>query len=292
MNRGICLSLAFAGAVAALVATGIAPAAAQTKKNYAYVINLASKQRMLTQMMSKEAALVALGVDAPLNLSNLQQNQESFRQILNALRYGDFELAIAGTSDPLILERLKKVEELWPIFEGTIRESLATGEVAADQLATIAALNVPLLDATDATVESYKESAARGSLFSMLNIAIDQSGRLRVLTQKMTKEFLLIAYGHEVEKNKAHLHESITHFERIVTGLVQGDHEMLLLPAPTAELQQQLKDVLQVWEGFRAPLETAIRSGEVAEDHIERVETMNLALLTEAEKVVNMLESL
>ena len=144
----------------------------------------------------------------------------------------------------------------------------------------------------NATVESYKESAARGSLFSMLNIAIDQSGRLRVLTQKMTKEFLLIAYGHEVEKNKAQLHESITHFERIVTGLVQGDHEMLLLPAPTAELQQQLKDVLQVWEGFRAPLETAIRSGEVAEDHIERVETMNLALLSEAEKVVNMLESL
>ena len=70
------------------------------------VINLAGKQRMLTQKMSKEALLVAKGIDAEENKANLQKTAALFGKTLTGLVKGDADLGLPKTEDAAILEQL------------------------------------------------------------------------------------------------------------------------------------------------------------------------------------------
>ena len=62
---------------------------AVTASEYATVINLAGRQRMLTQKMSKEVLLVALGHDADANKANLRNTASLFDRTLKGLKDGD-----------------------------------------------------------------------------------------------------------------------------------------------------------------------------------------------------------
>ena len=56
--------------------------ATPTAAEYGVVLNLSGKQRMLTQKMSKEAVLVALGVNKDGNLANLTATRDLFAKTL------------------------------------------------------------------------------------------------------------------------------------------------------------------------------------------------------------------
>jgi hypothetical protein len=70
----VCLTL---GATTQISAES-APAATQTKQQSGTVINLAGKQRMLTQKMSKEALFIAKGINVDANKASLEKNSSSF----------------------------------------------------------------------------------------------------------------------------------------------------------------------------------------------------------------------
>lgn len=54
-------------------------------KELAVSINLAGKQRMLTQKMTKEVLLVKAGIKKEENLKNLRASRDLFHQTLNGL---------------------------------------------------------------------------------------------------------------------------------------------------------------------------------------------------------------
>lgn len=282
-------------AVAALLVLGhliSATNAIAAGQNLSHLINVVAKQHMLTQMMSKESLLVALEVDKARNLHNLRSNQAFFDRVLHGLRYGDITLGVPGTRRPEILEKLDRVDELWPQFDSAVESSVSSGRVSAEQLDTIAAVNLALLNATDETVTAYQEAAARGGLFSMIGMAVDRSGRQRTLTQKMSKEFLLVAYGHEVNKNKRQLRETIQQFDRTLKGLINGDIELLLLPAPTPEIRGQLRKVERLWDEFQPLLLTAFETDRINPEVIAQVARDNMSLLQETNAVVDLYAAL
>jgi hypothetical protein len=262
------------------------------KQEYQRVINLAGMQRMLTQKMSKESVLVALGIDREQNLKSLEETRTLFALTLRGLRQGDAALGLPETTEPEILEDLSKVEALWPTFEKTIRSSVKGGQVSEDQLATIALLNEPLLQAMDQAVQSYEDAATRGELRSVLAVAVNVSGRQRMLTQKMTKEFLLIAYDHEAKKNRDSLKQTYRLFDKTLNGLLNGDPELRLLPAPTPELKVQLRKVQRLWDEFLPALKSVMKGGQPTDKTIAFVVLNNLPLLKEMNKAVLMYERL
>jgi hypothetical protein len=95
----------------------------------------------------------------------------------------------------------------------------------------------------------------------------------------MSREFLLIAYGHEVEKNRRGLRESIAQFDRILDGLISGNTELLLVPAPSAEIKAQLRKVARIWDEFLPVLTTAAKGGEIDRESIARMASTNEPLL-------------
>ena len=279
-----------AGFAAASVAIGISANAARL--DHQHVINLAGKQRMLTQKMTKEAVLVALGVDPAGNLRNLKSSRSLFDLTLTGLRHGDASLSLPQTSRPEILELLTRVDELWAEMDRSLQPVASSGKLSQAQVAALSELNLPLLKAMNEAVLAYEKAAYEGIAFSANAAAINLSGRQRMLTQKMTKEFLLVAYGHQAEQNRQALAATIELFDKTLKGLISGDPANRLAPAPSAEIRDQLAVVQRIWNEFSAFLRPVANDKAPTRDTIDLVAEINLTLLHEMNRAVEMYEAL
>jgi hypothetical protein len=230
---------------------------------------------VLAEKMSKELVLVALEVDTEKNLENLQSSRALFERTLKGLRDGDAGLGLPVSTNRNFLDNLGKAGELWLVYDATVRTSFESGRITADQVGTLADLTGPISDAMENAVAALERDSSEGRLVSLLDTTMELAGQQRLLTQKMSREFLLIAYGHEVEKNRSGLRESIAQFDRTLDGLISGNTELLLVPAPSAEIKAQLRKVARIWDAFLPMLATAAKGGEIDREIIARMASTN-----------------
>ena len=261
---------------------------------YGVVLNLSGKQRMLSQKMSKEVMLIALGHDTAGNVKNLQATTTLFDRTLKGLRDGDKELKLVPTSEQTILDQLKVVEGLWNEFYPVLKEILDKKSVSKEQVSSVASMNLPLLKEMNKTVGMYENDARKYGLSADPGVAvtINLSGRQRMLTQKMSKEFLLIAYGHEAEANKKNLSATSDLFEKTLTGLLEGDPEQKLPRTYLKSIRVQVEHVQELWASFKPLIDSAASGGAIAAAQIKEVADKNLPLLIEMNNAVGKYENL
>jgi hypothetical protein len=286
MTKKAATARAFLVAALALAMTFLVESSFAAGARNNHVVKLAGMQRLLTQKMSKEILLVALGIDAKNSVRELRESHDLFDRTLRGLRDGDVTLGLPETKSPKVLERLSEVEELWAVIDPAFQTSLESGSVSAEHLSLIADLNLPLLNRMNGAVQAYVEEARVGGGFSILAVAVDLAGRQRMLTQKMTKEFMLIAYGHEIEQSSKALSDSMALFDTTLNALIQGSPQMNLLSAPTPEIKAQLKKVRRLWGEFQPLLTKAAEGGKPDPAGISQVATMNMSLLQEMHAAV------
>lgn len=258
------------------------------------VLNLSGKQRMLSQKMSKEVMLVALDCDKEENLGNLKATVDLFDRTLIGLRDGDTELKLPATTSRRILRQLDKTKALWVPFSASIQGILENGVVSAEDVQIIADSNIPLLQEMNRCVKLYEGEAGKAGLKSdpSLAVMINLAGKQRMLTQKMSKEFLLVAYGYKREDNRLSLVETSTLFERTLKGLRDGD-ETLDLPGTKQEnILEQLSVVDALWNDFKPHLAGAMEAGtaSIPAEKIKALATNNLPLLKEMNAAVKLYE--
>ena len=157
-------------------------AAAPTSAEYGVVLNLSGKQRMLTQKMSKEVMLVALGIELDKNLANLEATSGLFNKTIKGLRNGNTELRLPPTSSKRILRQLSKIDKLWSKFYPHIKTITSTKKVSQEQVATIATNNLPLLKEMNKAVGLYEKDAKKGGLKADQGLAatLNLSGKQRM----------------------------------------------------------------------------------------------------------------
>ena len=267
-----------------------APSAAE----YGVVLNLSGKQRMLTQKMSKEIVLIALGHETARNVENLKATAELFDKTLLGLRNGDDELNLVPTSNPRILRQLGKVEAIWAEFNPVVQTIIAQGSATSEQVALVAEKNLPLLKQMNKCVKLYEKDASNAGLSSDpgLAVTINLSGKQRMLTQKMSKEFFLIAYGHGVQDNKLNLQETYTLFDRTLKGLLDGDPSLDLPGTPEPGIREQLVKVQNLWNEFQPAMAFGADPGTttISAEMVTQVADTNLPLLKNMNKAVKMYE--
>lgn len=222
---------------------------------------LAGSHTLITQQLAKEALLVALGIDREQNLGRLETARTRFDRALRGLRAGDAALGLSPASDPDLLAELDRVDAVWQEMDSELRTGLANGRFTPDQVDRIAGLSMPLLDALDAAAAAGA-FPRDGQYFSMLLVAIELSDRQRTLVEQMSKELLLIAYGRNVEESRARLQMTASQFGESLDGLIYGDIDRLLLPAPTDSIRDQLAVVSQVWRVELRPIIDAAIAGD------------------------------
>lgn len=138
-------SLAFIAIIAcALVSAG---SLYLTLSASADTVNIAGRQRMLSQRLAKEALLTAQGgADKSVMQATIRLFETSQRQLLN----GDSAQGINPPATEQIYKQLKKVESLWQKYKSTILEYVASGDKA--KLRQLQAESVTVLTEMNAAV--------------------------------------------------------------------------------------------------------------------------------------------
>jgi len=258
---------------------------AATKQEMAVVINLAGKQRMLTQKMSKEALLIAKGIEVDANKANLQKTAGLFDKTLTGLILGDSGLGLPKTEDAKIVVQLEKVSVLWNNFKPSI-DAILRGDTSKAVLEKIAQENLPLLKNMNAAVQMYAK-AGGSTLDPAMATTINLAGKQRMLTQKMTKELLLVANNVAADANKKNLGKTTALFDRTLKGLLDGDKDLGLPGTKDAAIRDQLAVVQKLWSDYR-PVLAAVDTTDAG---LAKAAQLNLPLLKNMNKAVKMYEA-
>ena len=109
-----------------------------------------------------------------------------------------------------------------------------------------------------------------------------------MLTQKMSKEFFLIAKGYKVKDNQLNLVETSQLFDRTLKGLAQGDATLDLPKTTDQAILKQLEVVKNLWTSFKQSIDYATTNSTIPMDKIEKIAKDNMPLLKEMNKAVGM----
>lgn len=211
-------------------------------------INIAGRQRMLSQRMSKAACFAHIGVDVEAHKAMLDGAVSQFALSHKALRYGDADLGLKAEEVPATIAALALVDREWNNFSETIESIAAEKRKTRDQIAALDAAGLSLAsnmnDAVFSIVSGYGDLL--DDLPIIQSITIDITGRQRMLTQKAAKEFCLIEYGVDADANRANLAETITLFSDTLEALINGVPGMVNAP-PNDAVLAKLNEVKAEW---------------------------------------------
>ncbi|MEM7042127.1 MAG: type IV pili methyl-accepting chemotaxis transducer N-terminal domain-containing protein [Pseudomonadota bacterium] len=119
-------------------------------------IDVAGRQRMLTQKAVKEACLMAVSSDPSLHSDRLNETIELFDLSLKALRDGYEDVGVIAAPTREIDRKLQEVASLWDPVK-RILDRAAAGEVLSDRdLSRVARLSEPLLQTMNEAVSLYE----------------------------------------------------------------------------------------------------------------------------------------
>ncbi len=127
------------------------------------VVNIAGRQRMLSQKMTKEAlTLTWLPGDREGALKQLTATMELFDRSAKGLLEGDPQLGLPPTTDPAIRQKMLEVQDLWERLRQGLSQ-LATLDPASpgfrESMDQALKTNLTLLTAMNSAVEMYAAQA-------------------------------------------------------------------------------------------------------------------------------------
>ncbi len=274
--------------LALMVVTLPAPGrpAAATGSAVSGMIALIGRQSMIIQKIFKEMLLVALGIERQENLAALRRSREQFDATLAALRH---DQALRGLrDDEVVRAKFEALIQLWPPFDDMILSGITASQVSHNLVDALAELDPLLTGAADATLESLVERAKADKQSAGLARSLSTAAVQRTLTQKMAKEFLLVAYRYEAEANRKRLLRSYETFDQILRAMRDGDPERRLIPAPTRAIRAKLAEVELVWRGHLPIMRSVVEGTQPERDMVAEVARSDLHLLRGTEEVFSL----
>ncbi len=252
MLKTVTMALAGMSAMAVVADGATSPARAENFE-YDTAIDAIEVHSMVTERMAAEAMLVAMGIDLESNVNRLIRTRNQFDSSVQVFRNGAGEVGARLAGDPEMSDQMAETEELWRALDAAIADVVALQPMNESQVEAVARLSESVRDSVGGLATGLEQSAASGT-HSMLGNAIRSVAHSHVLSQQMTKEFLLIAYGYQPDRYRFALRSTAEEFELGLLGLIEGDFDQLLLPAPTPEIRSQLQRVERLWRNEFRPL--------------------------------------
>jgi len=246
-------------------------------------INLADRERMLSQYMAKAVCFAALGIDQKAQLEELKFAHHMFERALVDLRDGSTtqRLLPVDTTDKPINNALDDVERLWYTYGIAVKKL---------DLPTVSAENLALLEKIDTVVTVFQMRNAAKHVAPDVSAAISISGRQRMLTQKSSKEFCLIVSGQDVAANRTNLKATIALFQTSLTGLKDGNAEMGLKAAPNPGIVEQIGKVGAAWQPMSEIFARIADGAKPTPEEVLAISRQNVAVMETANAMTTLYE--
>ena len=226
-----------------------------------YKINIAGRQRMLSQRMARQICAAETGIDVAANRDAARVTAETFGDVLTMLRAGGGARDLKPETDPDVLDSLTQVVWLWQPYK-TAMVDLADDMITGD-LDKIRQLNSGVLKAMNGAVGAM-EAAAGGQMDADLARTINVAGRQRMLIERTMMWTCLHATGTDAAADAEQLRAAADLFASSLAALRMGEEG--LVPPPMWELEAQLELVEELWSGM-SPLIDAATNGTPAQAH-------------------------
>lgn len=201
---------------------------AEVIKTYASAINKAGRQRMLSQRIVKAYAMIGLDVQVENANEQLLTAIELFEQQLSEIKRFSKERKIKSA-----LKSLAKVDSLWEPFK-----AVALGKVSKKGVYQLVKKDEALLKAAHQVVLDLQKSAN-----SKLGRIVNISGRQRMLSQRIAKFYMLMAWKVDSERSAKLMHIASNEFSAALDELQTSDINNKLI-------NDLLDDVSVNWEIF------------------------------------------
>jgi hypothetical protein len=247
-------------------------------------INLSGRQRMLSQYMAKAVCFANLKVDEKLQLDELQLAHHLFERTLVEMRDGSVVQRMLPEEDLGINTALDEVELVWYPYAKAVK--------ARDTAAVVGQNLTVLTKSNDAVTLFQKKYGSSGDVALEIAAALNISGRQRMLTQKSSKEFCLVASGLDTPANRTALKATIDLFEKSMAGLKDGNKEMGLGAAPSKGIIDQIGKVTEAWAPMKAIFSKVAEGSEPTPDDVAAISKQNVAVMEAANVIVGMYEGL
>ena len=273
------------GAVSALFCLALTDTAVaeDTSSAAANKINVSGRQRMLSQMVAKQACFAHVRKQrAKQHLKLMGKAQEDFEHAAVALVEGDENLGIERETKPEVLTMLEGVSQHWQPLNELLDEAMSNIQVDKAELQEINGLSLAVLTNMQAAVGAIEDAYSQASLDPKLATTINFAGRQRMLSQKMAKELCLIAAEVDVDENRQALKESVALFEQTHASLVAGTDGMV---APNAGVARDFKSFESSWQNLR-PAYRAALADQLTEQDISLVATQSERALVDMNRIV------
>jgi len=238
-------------------------------------INLAGKQRMLTQLMTKLSLQIDMNIQKKENLKKLKEMAALYDSTLKDLK---------KTANKKVLQSIALVEKAWKPFYEEINH-LIEGKKSKEALKYIIDKNEDLLRVSNNLVKAFEATNTSENYLEKARLHIvNVAGRQRMLTQKMTKEKLLIVKGENAYNSK--LKETMDLFDDSLNLLTKGDSKKMISKPSNEKITEQLKVVSKLWNELK-PLYAKKKNSST---ELATIITKNPLLLKEMDTMVKMAE--
>jgi len=145
-----------------LILVGVSLSVLSGQDKDSVIINIAGRQRMLTQKMVKEALSISRGSSETQMRKALELTHALFERSHRGLLRGDDELGLPPTLDENILAQMRVVDGLWKDFSARIEEIVrepSDSPKFQEALAAVSDTNLNLLKQMNEAVGFYEKAA-------------------------------------------------------------------------------------------------------------------------------------
>ncbi|MFQ6551503.1 type IV pili methyl-accepting chemotaxis transducer N-terminal domain-containing protein [Aestuariibius insulae] len=286
-RRSALLSMASAASVS-VIAPGFAFAASPMEA--AHKINVAGRQRMLSQRMSRAVIYTHLGIEPEHHLTLLQSSYRDFDKALIGLREGDADLGVPAEESLAVRECLTAVDLTWIDFGTRMTQIMMNGSATAEDVRFVARSNEKLLMLSDKVVKEIVSVYSNRDVEPGRAVSIDVAGRQRMLSQKIAKEAGLSVFEDGSKDACARLTDAINLFDMSLSALING-LPTVTLPAPPAPVLSKLKEVETIWRDYRPIAERIAEMERASQDDLLTIALKSDPLLVTMHDAVQLYEA-
>lgn len=253
-------------------------------------LNLAGRQRLISQRLTAAVCFLSLGVDTDEQHLILLESTEIYANTLKLLRDGHPVFGLPPASDPSLILALDQARVVWNAVEPLARQAL-DGNTDPAILENLSYLEPSLLSASQAVVTALTDQLGDDvSEDADLARALDMAGRQRMLSQAVVKEACLISRANvsefAVPPHVRALNNRLDLFELETTFLRVGDEDLQIAPPPNLAAEEAIDRVLTAWQDMRALLDPAIEGESMGIDELDDLAVAYDELLPQLEDVV------
>lgn len=282
------IALYICGALAALAV--LAPVSAQAQdvetvqKAAIQKLNLAGRKAMLSQRIAQAVCFASHGLD-PLNTKQqVQQAQWLFEMELGQMRDGDAAQGVAAETDQAALEAISQMASLWSPFNDALSGWMGWSGDVAKHVTSIYQTNQTLAEQAEVLAGVLRDRfLAAGALPEDAAQKLVIKHQLRMLTQKISKEYCFVAYNHEKAEYAPALKASMRQYDLLTAALIDGSAELRLTPAGP-EAAAQLNRARSEYKRITPILEFAVAGEALPSDYNLLVMNQTSLMLAELNK--------